>query len=319
MGHSPFLESVRQALRVRHFSVRTEQAYIGWIKQFIYFHNKKHPADMGDLEVTRFLTHLACNKHVAAATQNQALNALIFLYSQVLDKPLGNINAIRAKRPARLPVVLNRSEIRALFSHLENQHWLMASLLYGSGLRLMECINLRVRDIDLDNHIITVRNGKGNKDRVTFLPEGVVPQIQTHLEQVRQIHTKDLADGYGETSIPDASGRISTKVCTKWGSQYVFPAHRRARDPQDNKIKRNPIEASSLQKSIKLAIKNAGIDKAASCHSLRHSFATHLLETGHDIRTVQELLGHSNVSTTMIYTHVLNRPNMNVNSPLDIL
>lgn len=317
MGHSPFLESVRQAIRLRHYSVRTEQAYIGWIKQYILFNNKKHPADMAENEVTRFLSHLACEKNVAAATQNQAFSALCFLYKEVLHRPLSEINAVRAKRPSKLPVVLTQAEIKALFSHLENQHWLMASLLYGSGLRLKECVNLRIRDIDLNEHTIFVRNGKGNKDRITILPEALTLQIEVHLEKVRQIHNKDLTDGYGEAAIPAGSNRLSSRTCKEWGWQYVFPANRRSKDSSDKKIKRKPIDQSSLQKSIKHALRKANIQKPASCHSLRHSFATHLLESGHDIRTVQEFLGHSDVSTTMIYTHVLSSKCKDVNSPLD--
>jgi len=311
---SPFLNEVIAAIRVRHYSIRTEKTYVGWIRRFILFHGKRHPAGMGATEVGEFLTHLAVAGNVAASTQNQALNALVFLYKAVLDRPLGDLHGvIRAKKPQRLPVVLSREEIAGLLRHLEGSHWLAACLMYGSGLRLMECVRLRVMDIDFDHQAITVRGGKGAKDRVVSLTD----TLKRHLSSVRNIHAKDLADGYGEVWLPHALARKYPNAAREWGWQYVFPASRRSTDPRSGIIRRHHLDESSLQRAVKIAVRKAGIRKPASCHTLRHSFATHLLERGMDIRTVQEQLGHKDLRTTQLYTHLLRRGGNAVVSPLD--
>jgi integron integrase len=312
------LDQVREKLRLKHYSIRTEQAYADWVKRFVLFHGKRHPERMGEVEIEAFLTHLAVERNVAASTQNQALSALLFLYKEVLGRELGWLdNLTRAKRPARVPVVLTSTEVRSLLARLTGRHWLMASLLYGAGMRLMECVRLRVKDIDFEYTQITVRDGKGEKDRVTMLPSSAVALLKTHLEQVKAIHEQDLREGFGEVYLPFALARKYPNAGKEWGWQYVFPATKRSGDPRSGKERRHHIEEQSLQRAVKKAIRDAGIHKPASCHTLRHSFATHLLQSGYDIRTVQELLGHKDVSTTMIYTHVLNKGGKGVRSPLD--
>ena len=324
MGHrqsgSPFLEEVRRAIRVRHYSLRTEDAYLGWIKRFILFHGKRHPARMGETEVGAFLTDLAVNARVAAATQNQALNALVFLYKVVLDRPLAEIDGVvRAKKPQRLPVVLTVDEVQGLLRQLSGTHWLVACLLYGSGLRLMEAVRLRVKDLDLDHRAILVRDGKGAKDRAVTLADGLVEPLRRQLEYARMLHDKDCADGFGAVYLPFALERKYPNAPREWHWQYVFPSRHRSIDPRAGIERRHHIDESSVQKAVKLAVRKAGIAKPASCHSLRHSFATHLLERGADIRTVQEQLGHSDLRTTQIYTHVIGRGGSAVVSPLNAL
>ena len=316
---SAFLDSVRRVIRTLHYSIRTEQAYIFWIKRFILFNNKQHPAEMSDTEVGNFLSYLANERHVAAATQNQALNALNFLYNRVLDQPLGELNGVaRAKRPKRLPVVLTHSEVTRLFEHLSGRYLLMAKIMYGSGLRLMEVLRLRIKDVDFSMHSIIIRSGKGNKDRITMLPESLSEYLKNQIDHARLLHKSDIDAGFGEVSLPYALARKYPQAPLQTGWQFVFPSDNRARDPRSGKIRRHHLHRSSLQNAIKNAVRASGIEKPASSHSLRHSFATHLLESGTDIRTLQELLGHKDVSTTMIYTHVLNKGGRGVRSPLDI-
>lgn len=317
---SPFLEQVRNAIRVRHYSIRTEHAYLDWVKRFILYHDKRHPEEMGEAEVSRFLTHLAVNRDVAASTQNQALNALVFMYKNVLNHPLGDIaGAVRAKKPKRLPVVLTQAEVREVLRHLEGPHWMACCLLYGSGLRLMECIRLRVQDLDFDHRGVIVRDGKGQKDRVVTLPDALTLPLQRHLASVRNIHEKDLQDGYGQVYLPHALARKYPNAPKQWGWQYVFPASKRSDDPRSHMTRRHHADESNLQKAVKKAVHKAGIHKPATCHTMRHSFATHLLERGMDIRTVQEQLGHKDVRTTQIYTHLINRGGAAVVSPLNDL
>src|SRR3569832_622317 len=322
------LEQVREKIRVKHYSIRTEKAYVDWIKRFILFHGKKHPAQMGMEEVNRFLPHLAAQRVVSASTQNQALSAILFLYKEVLNQQLGWLDGFeRAKRPARLPVVLSPAEVRAVLAHLDGVMWLMASLLYGAGLRLMECVRLRVKDVDLDYRQVVVRDGKGHKDRVTMLPEAAVEPLRQHLAKMKVLLVLVLCVGFGVVFLlfalvwflPFALERKYPNANREWGWQYVFPAPRRSVDPRSGKARRHHLDEKRLQRAMKLAVGAAGVDKPASCHTLRHSFATHLLEGGYDIRTVQELLGHKDVSTTMIYTHVLNKGGKGVRSPLDRL
>ena len=315
---SPFLEQVRRAIRTRHYSIRTEKTYVDWVKRFILFHNKRHPQDMAEAEVGEFLSWLAVERNVAASTQNQALNALVFTYKHVIGKPLGDIvDAVRAKRPRRLPVVLTRPEVGRLFQHLDGPYWLPASLLYGSGLRLMECLRLRVKDLDFDRRAIVVRSGKGGKDRVVTLPTPCIDALRRQLETARNLHEKDLRDGFGTVWLPHALARKYPRAEKSWAWQYVFPASRRSIDPHSGITRRHHVDESCLQKAVKIALRKAGVDKPASCHTLRHSFATHLIERGMDIRTVQEQLGHKDVRTTQIYTHVLERGGHAVLSPLD--
>ena len=317
---SPFLEQVRNAIRVRHYSIRTEEAYLGWVKRFILFHGKRHPRDMGEAEVGAFLTHLAVQGRVAAATQNQALNALVFLYKAVLERPLADIDGVvRAKKPQRLPVVLTPEEVRSVLRHLSGAHWLVACLLYGSGLRLMEAVRLRVKDLDFDHRAILVRDGKGAKDRVVTLPDSLITPLRQHLEHVRLLHDKDLADGLGAVYLPFALERKYPRAPREWHWQYVFPSASRSVDPRSGIERRHHLDESSIQKAVRGAVRKAGVQKPASCHTLRHSFATHLLERGMDIRTVQEQLGHRDVRTTQIYTHVLQRGASAVISPLNAL
>jgi integron integrase len=312
------LDRVRWRLRVKHYSIRTEQAYIDWIRRFILFHRKRHPNEMGEGEITQFLTHLAVEKNVAASTQNQAFSALLFLYQRVLERKLDFIEDVqRVTRPAKLPVVFTPAEARVVLAHLKGDYRLMAELLYGAGLRLMECVRLRVKDIDFGYGHITIRDGKGLRDRITILPERLRQPLQRHLERVREIHQRDLANGNGRVYLPFALDRKYGKANRSWPWQYVFPADKLSNDPLSGEKRRHHVMENNLQKAVKSAIQCAGIRKAGSCHTFRHSFATHLLENGQDIRTVQELLGHKDVSTTMIYTHVLNKPGLAVRSPLD--
>ena len=317
--HKPkFLDEVRRALRLRHYSIRTEQTYLDWIRQFILFHGKRHPNELGETEVGAFLTHLAADRHVAASTQNQALSALLFLYQQVLQRKLGFLeNVERAKRPPKLPVVLTKVEAQTVIGQLSGSYRLMANLLYGSGLRLMECLRLRVKDIDFGYGQIVVRDGKGGRDRVTMLPQSLHEPLQRHLTKVRLLHEDDLAEGFGTVHLPHALDRKYPNAHRDWVWQYVYPAAQRSLDPRSQRLQRHHVSEKSLQVAVQKAVRLSAIGKPASCHSFRHSFATHLLEAGYDIRTVQELLGHKDVSTTMIYTHVLNKPGLGVRSPID--
>ncbi|HIC92921.1 MAG TPA: integron integrase [Anaerolineae bacterium] len=312
------LDQVRDAIRRKHYSIRTEEAYVRWIRRYILYHGKRHPKDMGIPEIEAFLTHLAVDRKVAASTQNQALNAILFLYREVLKQDLeGRINAIRAKRPKRLPTVLSREEVRRVLDAMSGTPQLIAKLLYGSGLRLMEAVRLRVKDLDFAQHQVVVRDGKGMKDRVTVLPDSLIAPLQEHLQRVKLIHERDLAKGYGSVYLPYALERKYPNADREWIWQYVFPATALSKDPRTGVVRRHHVSESSVQKAVKKAAKLAGINKRVTCHTFRHSFATHLLENGYDIRTVQELLGHKDVRTTMVYTHILNRGAMAVRSPLD--
>jgi integron integrase len=312
------LGQVRQAIRTRHYSVKTEEAYIGWIKRFIFFHNKRHPVEMGEREIAQFLSSLATESHISSSTQNQAFNALLFLYQEVLQRKVGLIEGVvRAKRHRRLPVVLTKEEVQRLLASLEGTPWLMTMLLYGAGLRLMECCRLRVKDIDFSRNQIVVRAGKGDKDRLTMLPAAVKEPLLRHLRAVKHQHEEDLEMGLGRVSLPNALERKYPNAGKEWGWQWVFPATSHYTDRVTGERRRHHLHESVLQKAVKEARLKAGIAKPAGPHTLRHSFATHLLEDGYDIRTVQELLGHADVSTTMIYTHVLNRGGRGVRSPVD--
>jgi len=313
------LDQVRGRIRLKHYSLRTEQAYLDWIRRFIRFHGRRHPREMGAAEVGAFLTHLAVEGKVAASTQNQAKSALLFLYRQVLDCELPWLdNVERAKAPKRLPVVLTQTEVQALLTRLRGTHWLLASLLYGAGLRLMEGLRLRVKDVDFKRKEILVRDGKGFKDRVTMLPMALVEPLRAHLERVRELHRRDLAAGLGAVYLPYALERKYPNAACEWIWQYVFPSIKLAVDPRSGETRRHHVQDQALQRAVKQAVRDADLSKPATPHTLRHSFATHLLEGGYDIRTVQELLGHSDVSTTMIYTHVLNKGGRGVVSPLDL-
>jgi integron integrase len=317
--HPPkLLDQVRHTLRRRNYALRTEETYVNWIKRFIFFHNKKHPKEMNTTEIEQFLTHLAVNEHVAPSTQNQALAALLFLYQQVLHQELDRpVDAVRAKKPARLPVVMNKDETNGVIAHLPDPYQLMAQLLYGSGLRLMECVRLRVKDIHFDRCQIIVRSGKGNKDRDTILPDSLHTPLQRQLRYAQTLHQNDLARGYGTVYLPHALERKYPNANREWMWQYVFPSHKLSQDPRTGLIRRHHISEKGLQKAVRKAVRAAQIHKPVSCHTFRHSFATHLLENGYDIRTIQELMGHKSVETTMIYTHVLKRGGLAVRSPLD--
>ena len=312
------LDQVRETARLKHLSLRTEEAYVQWIKRFILFHKKRHPMALGENEIRQFLSHLALDKYVSSSTQNQALNAIIFLYKQVLNKPLGNLGDIpRGQRTVRLPVVFSRNEALSIIGNLQGIPKLVASLLYGSGLRLLEAVRVRIQDIDFENNYIIVREGKGDKDRLVPLPQKFIPALHRQIEKARLLHEEDLAEGYGEAFLPDALQIKFKNASKELGWQYVFPASQRSADPRSGIILRHHLHVTYIQRSVKEAIDKSGLHKSGSCHSFRHSFATHLLEDGHDIRTVQELLGHKDVRTTMIYTHVLNRKGLTVRSPLD--
>jgi integron integrase len=312
------LDRVRWHLRVKHYSIRTEQAYVDWIRRFILFHGKRHPNDMGEREISDFLTHLAVEKRVAASTQNQAFSAVLFLYQRVLERKLDFIdNVQRVTRPTRIPVVFTPAEAHAVLARMHGEHRLMAELLYGAGLRLMECVRLRVKDLDFGYNQITVRDGKGLHQRVTLLPQRLRRSLQLHLAHVRALHQRDLATGGGRVHLPFALERKYRNADRSWPWQYVFPAAKLSKDPRSGELRRHHVSEKNLQNAVKLALRQAQVPKAASCHTFRHSFATHLLENGYDIRTVQELLGHKDVSTTMIYTHVLSKPGLAIRSPLD--
>jgi len=319
-GKPKLLDLLRQALRARHYSRRTEKTYVFWVRRFIFFHGVHHPAEMAEAEINSFLTHLAVKEKVSASTQNQALSALLFLYRHVIGREVGDLGeVIRARKPTRLPVVMTREEVKAVLDHLSGDKWLMASLMYGAGLRLMECLRLRVQDIDFARNEILVRDGKGAKDRITMLPASLKAPLQEHLKRVKRIHEKDLADGWGSVLLPCALDRKYPGAPKEWRWQWVFPQENRWKNNKTGGEGRHHVDESILQKAFKHAVAKAGITKRATCHTLRHSFATHLLEGGYDIRTVQELLGHSDVRTTMIYTHVLNRGGCGVRSPVDNL
>jgi integron integrase len=319
-GTKRLVERFRDEIRSRHYSLQTEKAYWYWIRYYIVFHRKRHPADMGAAEVKAFLNWLATERNVAAATQNQALSALLFLYKQVLGQALPWLDElVRAQRPVRLPTVLTEAEVRRLLGHLEGGAWLMAALLYGAGLRQMECLTLRVKDIDFAYRQIVVRDGKGARDRATMLPQNVVQPLQAHLGKVHALHQRDRKEGFGEVWLPHALARKYPRAKFEWAWQFVFPSARRSEDPRSGVVRRHHLHADTLGGAVKKAAASAGIVKPVSCHTLRHSFATHLLERGYDIRTVQELLGHSDVSTTMIYTHVTDKGARAVKSPLDRL
>jgi integron integrase len=314
------LRRVHAAVRTRHYSRRTEKAYLGWIRRFISTNRGRDPSELGADEVKEFLSRLAVNGRVAASTQNQAFSALLFLYRDVIGTKLTGLEQTpRAKRPERLPQVLSVSEVRAVLHHLRGRILTMASLMYGSGLRLLECARLRIKDIDFDRGEITVRDGKGRKDRVTVLPVRVAERLRSHIQKVRRVYDGDLLVGAGSVAMPDALARKYPSASRDWAWQWVFPAARLYADPATGERRRHHVHESVLQRTFREAVRASGIAKPATCHTLRHSFATHLLESGYDIRTIQELLGHSDVSTTMIYTHVLNRGGRGVRSPIDSL
>ncbi len=320
LQHGPkLLELFREAMRVRHYSNRTEDTHCSWVRRFVHFHKLRHPKDMGELEINAFLTHLAVAEKVSASTQNQALSALLFLYRHVIGKEVGDLgHVIRARKPSHLPVVLTRDEVKALLAQLSGVKWLMASLMYGAGLRLMECLRLRLQDIDFTRHEILVRDGKGAKDRITMLPESLKKPLADHLKQVKSIHDKDLAEGWGKVLLPGALDRKYPNAPAEWRWQWVFPQEHRWKNTKTGEEGRHHMHETIIQRAVKEAVGRAGILKHAGCHTFRHSFATHLLEAGYDIRTIQELMGHKDVSTTMIYTHVLNKGGHGVKSPVDL-
>ncbi len=314
------LDQVRAVLRRKHYAYSTEETYIDWIKRFIRFHGLQHPRDLDTPEIEAFLTHLAVEGNVSASTQNQAFSAILFLYKYVLQQELSTpVDALRAQQKPHLPVVMSQAEVQAVLGHLSGQHRLMAQLLYGSGLRLMECVRLRVKDLDFHQRQVIVRSGKGDKDRCTMLPQRLIELLQIHLRRVRRRHQADLAEGYGCVYMPHALCRKYPNACRDWGWQWVFPSTNLSTDPRTGLVRRHHTDPSGLQKAVKLAVKQAGLTKPATCHTFRHSFATLLLEAGYDLRTVQELLGHASVETTMIYTHVLNLGARAVRSPIDSL
>jgi integron integrase len=314
------MQQIRDAARVRRYAIRTEQAYVFWNRRFILFHGKRHPREMGEGEVAAFLSDLAVKRKVAASTQNTALNAILFMYRHVLGRPIGMIGGVvRAKEPKRLPIVLSRDEVARLLAQFEGIEWLMVALLYGSGARLMEVLRLRAKDVDFDRRVLFIRDGKGAKDRVTILPSELIEPLMHHLANVRVQHERDLDRGAGAVYLPSALDRKYPNAAKEWAWQWVFPAARFSVDPRSGERRRHHYLPGTLQKAIKLAVRAGGIEKPASAHTLRHSFATHLLENGYDIRTVQELLGHSDVKTTQIYTHVLNVGGNAVRSPFSFL
>jgi integron integrase len=318
MAKSVLLEQVRQTCRIKHFSLKTEKAYMGWIKRFILFNNKRHPKEMGEKEISKYLTFLADKANVSASTQNQAFSSILFLYRDVLQINLSKIDKIHRPRGSpKLPVVFTKDEVNSILNQLHGTKKLMAVLLYGSGLQLMECIRLRVKDIAFGYNQITVHDGKGNKDRLTMLPISLKNRLKEHLKKVKLLHDRDLAKGFGTVYLPNALERKYPNANKEWAWQYIFPSSRLSADPRSGKIHRHHEFETNLQRTVKKAIEKARINKAGSCHTLRHSFATHLLENGYDIRTVQELLGHKDVKTTMIYTHVLNKGGRGVKSPVD--
>lgn len=315
------MDQTREVLRYHHYAYRTEKTYCQWILRYIYFFGgKTHPKTLGAKDVERFLSHLATEEKVAAETQRQALNAIVFLYRDVLDISLaGEIAPVRSKRLPRPPTVLVRAEVQRLFAAMEGKHLLMARLIYGGGLRLMECIRLRIQDVDFGQNLIFVRGGKGGKDRTTILAKNIRDELQGHVEAAKRLHHQDLEGGFGEVSIPEALARKYRNACRETGWQWVFPSRERSKDPRSEKIMRHHVLESGLQKAVKRASQLAGIDKKIGCHTLRHSFATHMLESGVNIRVLQELLGHADVKTTEIYTHVMARDIQGLQSPLDCL
>ena len=317
---SKLMDQVREVLRYYHYAIRTEQTYCSWIKRYLNFYQcRKHPRDMGTDDIERYLSHLATNGNVAASTQRQALNAIIFLYRDVLDIELGSIAPVRSRRNRKPPTVLTQSEVQQLFRSMTGTHRLMAQLLYGCGLRLMECIRLRIQDIDFEQGRIFVRSGKGGKDRTVVLPESLRSSLSEHADRVIELHRQDLREGFGEVYIPPALARKYPNACRETGWHYLFPAKNRSKDPRSESIRRHHVKESGLQKAVKQAVRSAGIQKRAGCHTLRHSYATHLLENGVNIRMVQDLMGHSDVKTTEIYTHVMSKDLEQLKSPLDSL
>jgi integron integrase len=315
------MDQVRQVLRYHHYAYRTEQTYCDWIVRYIKFHGgKKHPADMGKAEIEAFLSHLATQRKVSASTQRQALNAIVLLYRDVLDKPVEEqLEPVRAKRRPKLPVVMTQHEVKRVLSRMKGNHLLMARLLYGSGLRLMECIRLRVKDLDFERNLIYIRAAKGNKDRVTIFPKAIQRDMRLQVERVKELHDEDISRGYGEVYMPEALARKYPGAAREFRWQYVFPARKLSKDPRSGTLKRHHVLESGLQKAVKVAVDRAGITKRASCHTFRHCFATHMLENGVNIRVVQELMGHADVKTTEIYTHVMEKDISTVVSPLDSL
>lgn len=312
------LEQVREQIRLRHYSIRTESVYIGWVKRFIRFHKYRHPLQMGAAEVEAFLSDLAVRRDVSASTQNQALSAILFMYKKVLLIELPWLDGvIRARRPQRLPVVLTQDEVRQVLAQLDGTLWLVASLLYGSGLRLMEVLRLRVKDVEFARFEILIRDGKGQKDRITMLPKKLASPLQLHLQRVQTLHQQDLLEGFGRANLPNALARKYPNAASEWGWQFVFPSANRSADPRSGGIFRHHVHEKTVQRAVRNAVRRVGLSKPATPHTFRHSFATHLLEGGQDIRTVQELLGHADLKTTQIYTHVLNRGGLGVISPLD--
>jgi len=317
-GKPRLLDQVRQQIRVRNYSIRTEAVYAEWVKRYIRFHHYRHPLEMGGAEIEAFLTHLAVKRNVAGATQNQALAALLFLYKEVLKVDLPWLKGIvRAKKPKHLPVVLTRDEVNRVLVQMSGVKWMVATLLYGSGLRLLEALRLRVKDVEFARGEVVVRDGKGQKDRVTMLPRTLVAPLREHLGLVEALHQQDLAEGFGRANLPFALARKYPNAAADWAWQFVFPSGNRSVDPRSKGVFRHHVHEKTIQRAIREAVRSAGVIKPATPHTLRHSFATHLLENGQDIRTVQELLGHADVKTTMIYTHVLNRGGLGVLSPLD--
>jgi len=320
-GKQPkLLDRLRLALRSRHYSRRTEQTYCYWVKKYIFFHNVRHPDEMGEKEINAFLTHLAVKERVSSSTQNQALSALLFLYRHVLSREVGDLgDVIRARKPTRLPVVMSKAEVKAVLGSLKGDKWLMACLMYGAGLRLMECLRMRVQDIDFEKNMILIRDGKGNKDRVTMFPASVKEPLAEHLNNIKKLHERDVDQGYGQVKMPEALARKYPNASREWRWQWVFPQSTLWHNKKTGERGRHHVHQSIIQKSVKDAVSSAGLVKRVTCHTFRHSFATHLLEDGYDIRTVQELLGHKDLKTTMIYTHVLNKGPAAVRSPADNL
>ncbi len=316
-----FLDRVRIAIRARHYSLRTEEAYVGWIRRYIFFHGKRHPKEMGEQEINAFLSDLAVTHGVSASTQNQALAAILFVYRHVLETPVGPLDhVVRAKRPRKLPAVLTRAEVRSIVGRLSGNPRVICLLLYGSGMRLLECLRLRIKDVEYAFHRITVREAKGGRDRPVPLPESLMTPLASWMSAVKRLHEKDLEEGFGDVYLPDALARKYPGADRDWGWQWLFPAEKRSRDPRTQVERRHHLHESVVQRAFAQAVRDAGIKKPVHCHTLRHSFATHLLEDGYDIRTIQELLGHADVKTTMIYTHVLNRTGgRGIRSPADNL
>jgi integron integrase len=312
------MDQMREALRSRHYSPRTEKAYTLWVRRYIFFHGRRHPAEMGEREINEYLTHLAVEEKVSASSQNQALAALLFLYRHVIGREVGELgHVVRARKSTRVPVVMTREEVRAVLSELEGDKWLMASLMYGTGMRLMECLRLRVQDVDFERSEIAVRDGKGARDRVTMLPERLRGPLMDQLRHARGVHRRDLADGWGRVVLPGALDRKYPGASAEWRWQWVFPQQKRWKDTTTGEQGRHHVHETLVQRAVREAVRRADVTKHVGCHTLRHSFATHLLEDGYDIRTIQELLGHKSLSTTMVYTHVLNKGGKGVRSPLD--